>query len=79
MMRSDRVLTVPERIIAARRLRRWSQRDLGQRLPRPVSHVAVGDIERGKTRLTLDLVLDLARTLDVPVRWLLAPILEEGK
>ena len=41
-----------------------TQRDLGAKLQRPVSHVAVGDIERGKTRITLDLLARLADALD---------------
>jgi transcriptional regulator with XRE-family HTH domain len=72
------MLTVRERIQAARRRRGMSQRDLGAALPDPVSHPVISYIERGQQRLTLDLVCDLARTLDVPVSWLLAPILEDG-
>ena len=72
------MLTVCERIQAIRRRRRMSQADLGAALPRPVTHAVISYIETGRQRLTLDLVMDLARTLDVPVAWLLAPILEDG-
>lgn len=68
--------SVPERIRRARKGKHWNQTTLGASLPDPVSHVTVSNIETGVQRLTLDLVMDIARTLDVPVSWLLEPILE---
>lgn len=34
----------------------WSQAEFGRWMPRPRSHAAVSDIERGKTTLTLDIL-----------------------
>lgn len=52
--------------IKARRVERGlTQRDMGEKLG--ISHVAVGDIERGKTHLTLALLERLATVLDTTV------------
>lgn len=64
------------RIRQARERQGWSQTDLGARLPKPVSHATVSYIEQGHQRLHLDLLLDLAHTLDVPLGWLLEPVLD---
>lgn len=60
---------VGEQILLARRRAKLTQRDLGQRLG--VSHVAVGDIERGKTKPNLDQFAAIAEALDVPLKELL--------
>lgn len=55
---------IGERIMLARRRAGMTQRELGQRLG--VSHVAVGDIERGKTKPDLDNLAAIAGALGVP-------------
>lgn len=61
---------VGEQIMFARRRANLTQRQLGDRLG--VSHVAVGDIERGKTKPNLDHLAAIAEALDVPLSRLLA-------
>ncbi len=61
---------VGEQIMLARRRANLTQRQLGDRLG--VSHVAVGDIERGKTKPNLDHLAAIAEALDVPLSRLLA-------
>lgn len=51
-----------------RRRQGWSQATLAAALPEPVSRVAISFIETGQTRMTLDLLFDLARTLDADPR-----------
>lgn len=60
---------VGEQIMLARRRAGLTQRDLGQKVG--VSHVAVGDIERGKTKPNLDHLAAIAEALDVPLKELL--------
>jgi transcriptional regulator with XRE-family HTH domain len=60
---------VGEQIMLARRRAGLTQRDLGERLG--VSHVAVGDLERGKTKPNLDHLAAIAEALDVPLKQLL--------
>lgn len=61
---------VGEQIMLARRRAGMTQRDLGEKLG--VSHVAVGDIERGKTKPNLDHLAAIAEALGVPLSQLLA-------
>jgi transcriptional regulator with XRE-family HTH domain len=56
---------VGEQILLARRRLGWTQRDLGERLG--ISHVAVGDIERGKSRPDLGNLAAIADVLGVPL------------
>ena len=56
---------VGEQIMLARRRAGLTQRDLGGRLG--VSHVAVGDIERGKTKPNLDHLMAIACALGIPL------------
>jgi len=56
---------VGEQIMLARRRANLTQRQLGDRLG--VSHVAVGDIERGKTRPNLDHLAAIAEAIGVPL------------
>jgi transcriptional regulator with XRE-family HTH domain len=60
---------VGEQIMLARRRASLTQRQLGEKLG--VSHVAVGDIERGKTKPNLDHLAAIAEALDVPLTQLL--------
>lgn len=62
-------LGVGEQIMLARRRADLTQRQLGERLG--VSHVAIGDIERGKTKPNLDHLAAIAEALDVPLKQLL--------
>jgi transcriptional regulator with XRE-family HTH domain len=57
-------LEIGENIRMARVKQRMSQRELGGRLG--VSHAAVSDIERAKTRPGLDTLVVIAETLGVP-------------
>lgn len=61
---------IGERIMLARRRAGLTQRELGARLG--VSHVAVGDIERGKRRPDLDKLGEIADALGVTLRELIA-------
>lgn len=60
---------VGRRIREARSKLGLSQTDLGQRLSRPRSHVAVSDIERGKTKLDIEELAEIARLLDQPLSY----------
>lgn len=60
---------VGEQIMLSRRRAGMTQRQLGEKLG--VSHVAVGDIERGKTKPNLDHLAAIAKALDVPLKDLL--------
>lgn len=66
---SSLYLGVGEQIMLARRRAGLTQRELGERLG--VSHVAVGDIERGKTKPNLDHLAAVAEALGVPLMQLL--------
>ncbi len=56
---------IGEQIMLARRRAGLTQRDLGQQLG--ISHVAVGDIERGRTKPDLDNLIAIADALNVPL------------
>ncbi len=56
---------IGERIRMYRRMAGLSQSEVGQRLAKPRSHAAVSDIERGKTRITVGLLRELAGILTV--------------
>ncbi len=51
----------------------WDQAHLGGRLG--VSHAAISDIERGKTKPNVDDLMTLAVELDTTLAFLLAPVL----
>lgn len=57
---------IGEQILLTRRRAGLSQGDLGKKLG--VSHAAVSDIERGKTRPDLDYLAKIAAALDVPLK-----------
>lgn len=69
-------MSTGERIRAARKAANISQGELGQRMARARTYAAVSDIERDKTRLTVDDLLDIAGILDVSPASLLPPIEE---
>jgi len=56
---------IGERVMLARRRADLTQRQLGERLG--ISHVAVGQIERGETRPDLGKLAALADALGVPL------------
>ena len=56
---------VGERIMLARRRLRLTQRELAERIG--ISHVALGDIERAKSRPDLDNLAVIADALGVPL------------
>ena len=56
---------IGEQIMLARRRAGLTQRELGQKLG--ISHVAVGDIERAKSRPDLDNLAVIADALGVPM------------
>ena len=58
---------VGRRIRQAREEKGLLQSDLGRLLSRPRSHAAVSDIERGKTRLDLEELSEIARLLGKPL------------
>jgi transcriptional regulator with XRE-family HTH domain len=57
---------IGENIRMARVKQRISQRELGRRLG--VSHAAISDIERAKTRPDIDTLAVIADALDVPLQ-----------
>ncbi len=62
-MRASRLPdTVRSEITAARKLRGWSQAELGKRVGLPQTHIS--GIEAGKTVPRFDTLLDLVRVLD---------------
>lgn len=54
---------VGERIRARRKARGWTQLELGSRLRPAVTHAAISDIERGKCRLGISRLRQIARVL----------------
>lgn len=65
---------IGRRIRRAREAKGLLQADLGRRMARPRSHSAISDIERGKTRLDVEELTELARLLDTQ----LADLLDTG-
>jgi len=55
----------------ARVRRGWSQEYLGSMLMRRRTHAAISDIERGRTKLNVDELLEVAHLLQVNLWWLL--------
>lgn len=60
---------IGQRIRDARREQGWSQAHLGTLLVPPRTYAAVSDIERGKTAITVDTLLTVARATGKPVTW----------
>lgn len=56
---------IGKRIRMYRRQSGLSQAEVGRRLAKPRSHAAVSDIERGKTRMTVALLREMALVLSV--------------
>jgi transcriptional regulator with XRE-family HTH domain len=61
---------IGERIMLARRRAGLSQRAFGERLG--ISHAAVSDLERGKTKPDLDNLFVIAEALGVPISEIVA-------
>lgn len=57
------------RIRQARIQKGLSQADLGRLLSKPRSHAAISDIERGRTKLNLDELAEVATVLDQPLSY----------
>ena len=55
------------RIQLARKMRGHSQTDLGQSLSRQRTHAAISELERGKVRIDIEELVELASVLDVPL------------
>lgn len=60
---------IGRRVRQARSELGWLQADLGRTLSRPRSHAAISDIERGKTKLDLEELAELARVLQKPLAY----------
>lgn len=69
---------IGRRIRQAREAKGLLQADLGRRMARPRSHSAISDIERGKTRLDVEELTELARLLDTQLSDLLSTRSPEG-
>lgn len=54
------------------------QADLGRKLSRKRSHAAISDIERGKTKLDLEELAELAQVLQKPLAYFTEPTAEEN-
>jgi transcriptional regulator with XRE-family HTH domain len=61
------------RIERTRQKRGLTQEQLAARLVPPLKRVTVSNIERGKQRLLVHVLLEIARVLEWPVQELLAP------
>lgn len=64
---------VGRRIRRARQELGLMQADLGRMLSRPRSHAAISDIERGKTRLNLEELAEVAQLLQRPLAYFTEP------
>ncbi len=64
---------IGRRIKEARQELGLVQADLGQMLSRRRSHAAVSDIERGKTKLDLEELAEIAQLLQKPLSYLTDP------
>lgn len=69
---TDTNTAVAQRIRTVRRLVGLTQADVACQLTPPRSHVAVSDIERGKTAITVDMLFQLTTILDCTLGQLLA-------
>jgi len=70
-MRTSKYPQIGERIAQARRAAKLRQEDLAAMLARPRTHAAISDIERGKTLLNVDELIEIAGLLDTSLRALL--------
>ena len=61
---------IGRRIRQARTEKALMQADLGRLLSKPRSHAAISDIERGRTKLNLDELAEIAELLDKPLSFL---------
>jgi len=59
--------SIPDKIRKARVLKGLSQENVADMLG--ISTTAYGDIERGKTELSIKRAQDLSKVLDIPVLW----------
>lgn len=64
---------VGRRVRQARQELGLMQADLGRLLSKPRSHAAVSDIERGKTKLDLEELGELAQLLQKPLAYFIDP------
>lgn len=64
---------VHNRMRDARRATGWTQTDFGVWLPKIRSHAAVSDIERGKTRITVELLHHWSGLCGVPLYQIIGP------
>ncbi len=65
---------IGRRIRQARQDLGLMQADVGRMLSRPRSHAAVSDIERGKTRLNLEELAEMAQLLQKPLAHFTEPV-----
>jgi transcriptional regulator with XRE-family HTH domain len=62
---------IGRRIRQARTEKALMQADLGQLLSKSRSHAAISDIERGRTKLNVDELAEIAELLDKPLSFLM--------
>jgi len=62
---------IGRRIRRAREEQGLLQADIGRRMTRSRSHAAISDIERGKTKLDVEELSEIARLLDKPLSFFL--------
>ena len=79
MMLEEILRLLGERIRRLREARGWSQEALAQRSDKHFTYI--GRVERGQQNITVEVLLDIARALDVPIPELLVaddlPLLKE--
>ena len=64
-------IKVGGRILAGRKIRGLSQKQLGEMLPQPITFQQIQKYEKGKNRISLCLLCDIAGALQLPLLFFL--------
>lgn len=62
---------IGQRILSARKLRGLSQKDLGNILPQPITFQQIQKYEKGKNRMSVCMLCDVANVLQLPLIYFL--------
>lgn len=71
---SDLRAVVGQRIRAARMRAGLSQGELGRRMTRPRTHAAISDLERGKIKIDLEEINEIADLVQCDAAWLASDV-----
>lgn len=69
-------IKVGGRILAGRKIRGLSQKQLGEMLPQPITFQQIQKYEKGKNRISLCLLCDIAEVLKLPLLFFLEDLKE---